>query len=65
MIIYPTKSQTSCSFNTKSYSMIMKPGRMIFKNQEDYDTVDVSGIDPGLKVYALYFFVDLLSISEG
>ena len=45
--------------------MIIKPGRMIFKNQEDYDTVDVSGIDPGLKVYALYFFVDLLSISEG
>ena len=35
---------------------------MIFQNQEDYDAVDVSGIDPGLKVY---FFVDLSSISEG
>ena len=42
--------------------MIMKPGCMIFQNQEDYDAVDVSGIDPGLKVY---FFVDLSSISEG
>ena len=40
----------------------MKPGCMIFQNQEDYDAVDVSGIDPGLKVY---FFVDLSSISEG
>ena len=38
---------------------------MIFQNQEDYDAVDVSGIDPGLKVYALNFFVDLLSIFEG
>ena len=35
---------------------------MIFQNQEDYDAVDVSGIDPGLKVH---FFVDLSSISEG
>ena len=35
---------------------------MIFQNQEDYDAVDVSGIDPGLKVY---FFVDISSISEG
>lgn len=41
--------------------MIMKPGCMIFQNQEDYDAVDVSGIDPGLKVH---FFVDLSSISE-
>ena len=45
--------------------MIMKFGCMIFQNQEDYDAVDVSGIDPGLKVYAPYFFVDLTSISEG
>ena len=62
MIISKKESNFLYLQNTITYSMIMKPGCMIFQNQEDYDAVDVSGIDPGLKVY---FFVDLLSISEG